>query len=371
MIVVDGEDEKFSFSLDDVESTFTPRKYDQISFVCKVQQDPKLINESGITVEVQKIEPNINKRVSGKITLLQQNQHGIIAEKYFFYWDALASDYRIVSKGDQVTADCIQCERVDESVYEWRCLKVVLVESAAQQVQEIQESQLLMLPKMKEAQNKNGIEITDDVVVEFNEIKQTKEFTMMVKNTAEVVQKVLESVFIGNKSESQLKLISPGRSESFFLQSGEEREYKFQARSRLFGDSMEKFYVKFSGPAGRFKILRNITVSVHDTEHLNPNMGTGSNLHKNLSYTQRVFRRDVTRTVPGIPLQKSANFVKTRFQQWHVPEKFKAVVLDPKCTRDFISETLDTIMPFLKENLNMKNYSTVFHHLLYLEECEM
>lgn len=364
MLVVDGEDEQFRFSLDEVESTFTPRKFDQVSFVCKVQRDPKLLTESGVTVAVQKIEPNISKRIVGKITMVEPNECGIIAEKYFFFWDALVSDYRVVTKGDQVTAECIQCEKDDDFVFEWRCLKVVLVENAAR----ADDNSRQFLPKMRDTENKNGIEITDNIAVEFNDVNKTSEFSIMVKNTSEEAQKVLESVFLGNKSESQLRLISPARNESFFLPPGAEREYKFEARSRYYGDAQEKFYIKFSGPAGSFKIIRNITISVHDTEQLHNFVGTGSNVHKNLSYSQRISRRDVTRAIPGVPIKKTANFVKIKFQQWNVPQRFKAVVLDPKCS---ISETLDSVMPFLRENLNIKNYSPVFHHLLYLEECEM
>lgn len=368
MIVVDGEDEKFTFSMDDVESTFIPRRYDQISFVCKVQRDPKLLNEAGVTVEVVKIEPNIKKRITGKITHIEPDLHGIIEEKYFFTWDALVTDYRMATVGDKVTAECIQCERCDETVWEWRCLKVVLIENATSHVVD---DQRLVLPKLNETANKNGIEMTDYLKVDFNDINLTKEFTMTVKNTADEVQKVLESVFIGNKYDSQLKLLSPDRNTSFFLQPGEEKQYKFEARSKHFGDAQEKFYIKFSGPTGRFKIIRNITVSVHDVEQVHPFMGTGSNLHKNLSYTRRVFSKDTSRAIPGVPLKRSANFVKTKFQHWDVPKRFMEVVLDPKSTPSFISEMLDSVMPFLNEDLNIKIYSRVFHHLLYLEECEM
>lgn len=367
VLVVEGEDEPFTFSLDDVESTFMPRKYDQISFVCKVQRDPKLVNEAGVTVKVEKIEPNITKRIVGKITFVEPNVCGIIAEKYFFFWDALVSDYRVVTKDDQVSAECIQCEKGDDSVFEWRCLKVVLVENATQ----FDDNSLQFLPKMNENVNKNGIEMTDDIAIEFNDIHQTKECSMMVKNTAEAVQKVLQFVFVGSRSESQMRLLSPGRNDTFFLQPGEEKEYQFEAKSKHFGDAQQKFYIKFSGPAGTFKIYRNITISVYDTEQLHNFIGTGSNMHKNVSYTQRVCRRDNSRTIPGTPLQKSANFVKTRFQHWTVPKKFINIVLDPKCSRNFISETLDSAMPFMKDNLDIKNYSIVFHHLLYLEECEI
>lgn len=367
-IVVVGEEETFTFSLDDVETAFMPRKYDQISLTCRVQRDPKLVTEAGVTVEVSKIEPNIVKRIVGNITFVEPNEYGLIEEKFFFFWDALVADYRVVTKGDKVTAECIQCERVEQSVFEWRCLKVVLVESVNNNADD---EHPLFSTKPKECENINGIEITDDVLIEFNDINITKQFTMVVKNTSADVRKVLSSVFVGDKYGSQLRLISPGRDDSFSLQPGEEKQYKFEAKSRDFGDKNEKFYVRFSGPTGVFKIFRNITVSVHDTDQLHPFIGTGANLSKNTSYTQQVFRRNNSHMIPGTPLRKSANFVKTRFLKWEVPRRLIDMVLDPKSSHNFISETLDSAMPDLKNNLCIKNYGSVFHYLLYLEECEM
>lgn len=363
MIVIEGEDEKYTVYLDDVECTFPPRLYDQVSFVCKVQRDLKLMNEAGFTIEVTEVKPNIIKRIVGKITHLEPDAYGVIAEKYLFFWEEKASDYRIVNIGDLVAAECIQCERCDESVYEWRCLKVVLDESVIQF-----NCESFDLPtKSKDTENRNGIEITDDIVVEFNETDQTKPFIMVVKNTNQVPIQVLESVFLGNKRDSQLKLISPGRNDSFFLEPNGEKEYKFEARSSQFGDVFERFFIKFQAPApiGRFKIFRYIKISVHDAEQKHPFAGTGATSHKNLSYTQRVSRRDNSRTIPGVPLQRSANFVKTKFQQWNVPQKLMSVVLEPKCSRNFISETLDTVLPFLKVGA----FFFFFRLIFFLKQC--
>ncbi|XP_037040158.1 probable RNA helicase armi [Bradysia coprophila] len=366
---VEGEESKQTFSLDDIEATFTPRRYDQVTIVCKVQRDPKLLDEAGVTIEVIKMEPNITKQYTGTITNVTQGQHGLIAEKFLFFWDALVSDYRVVNVGDKVTAECIQCEIVDASVYEFRCLKVVLIESV---VQVESESQIFQ-PVIKPAENKNGIEMSDNVTIELNEINEIKEFTMLVKNTAAVAQKVLETVFVGRKSESQLTLISPARNHSFDLQPNEETMFKFQAKGRIFGESPpEKFYIRFSGPAGVFKIFRNIIVILQDVEQIHPFIGTGSNVQKNLSYTQRVARMDATRsTIQGVPVIKTANFVKTKFKQWAVPDSMKAIVNDPKNSRNYINETLDSFWPLLKANLDVTGYCRIFHTLLHLEECEM
>lgn len=368
-VEVEGDDAKQTFSLDDIEATFTPRKFDQVSIVCKVQRDPKLLDEAGVTIEVIKMEPNITKQITGTVTSVAPNQHGLVAEKYLFFWDALVSDYRVVNVGDKVTAECIQCETVESSVYEYRCLKVVLIESVVQ----VENEKQILQPVVKPAENKNGIEISENLTIELNELNETKEFTMLVKNTEKVPQKVLETVFVGKKSESQLTLISPARNHSFDLAPNEETMFKFQAKGRIFGECPpEKFYIRFSGPAGVFKIFRNIVVILQDVEQVHPFIGTGSNVQKNLSYTQRVARMDATRTtIQGVPVIKTANFVKTKFKSWLVPESMKAIVNDSKNSRSFINETLDSLWPLLKSNLDVTGYSRIFHTLLHLEECEM
>ncbi|KAJ6650187.1 putative RNA helicase armi, partial [Pseudolycoriella hygida] len=362
-ITIDGET---SFSLDDIEYTFKPRVYDQVAYVCRVQRDPKLVNEAGITLKIVKMVPNITKTIKGKITALEEKVHGVICNQYFFFWDALDPDYRTVNVGDSVSAECIQCERTDET-FEWRCLSVVLMESAISANNDI----TYVSSQKIQSQNMNGIEITDNIVVEFFALNETKQFKMLVKNKGADAQNVLESVFIGNKYDSQLKLISPARSESFSLQPGEERQYVFEAKSRFFGDAMEKLYIKFNGPAGRFKIMRFITISVNDIDQLHSTMGTGANLHRNVSYTRQVMRKDFSHMIPGVPLKKNANFVYKRLQTWDVPKSLSDLVTDPKCTSNDISETLDLAIPPLKSALNIKIYCLVFHNLLYLEECEM
>lgn len=306
--------------------------------------------------------------ITGKITAFELNDHGIIDGKYFFFWDALSTDYRVVNIDDKVSADCIECEKGSSYVFEWRCLKVVLVENA---VERLLDNSNLRVQRNRDTENKNGIEISDDVVIDLNDLNETKEFAMTVKNTSDLNHKVLESVFIGNKSDSQLELISPARNTSFFLQPGEEKEYLFRATSKFYGDAIEKFYIKFSGPTRPFKIFRNITVSVFDTEQAHSTMGTGVNLTKNRTYSQRIFRKDLTGTIPGVPLKRTANFVKIKFEHYEVPDSLKGLVLESASSRSYINETLDLILSYMKENLNEKNYSSVFHTLLHLEECEM
>lgn len=361
---VEVDDEKLHFSMDEVESTFKPRVNDRIALFCEVQRDPKLITEAGPTMDIRKIEPPINKSIVGKITSVEQKSHGIIDGKYFFYWDAVDQDYRVVSVDDRVTADIIECEMDDIS---WRCLKVVLVEKAPEN---ISNDNFLRAQKSKDTVNEYGIQVTDEIVVDLNDRDDIKEFTMIVKNVSDREHNVLENVFIGNKSESQLELLSPGRYASFSLQPGEEKVYSFKATGKYYGEATEKFYIKFSGPERPFKVLRHIKICVHDTEQAHNTIGTGSNLHKNRSYTQKVFTRDLTGKIPGVPIKRTANFVALKFEHYHVPNSLKRLVLSQYST-GYINETLDHSFLYLRENLNEKNYNLVFHTLLHLEECEM
>lgn len=350
--------------MDEVESTFAPRENDRIALFCEVQRDPKLITEAGPTLEIRKIEPPINRNIVGKITSVEQKSHGVIDSNIFFYWDAVDQDYRDVNKDDRVSANIIECECGE---MKYRCLKVVLVEKAPET---FMDDSFLIAQRNKEFMNKYGIDVSDGIVIDLNDRDDTKEFTMMVKNVSDKEHKVLENVFIGNKSNSQLELLSPGRNASFFLQPNEEREYKFRATGKYYGEATEKFYIKFSGPLRPFKIFREIKIFVHDTEQAHNTIGTGFNLHKNRSYTQKMFTRDLTGKIPGVPIKRTANFVMTKFDHYDVPESLKRLVLGP-FSPGYINENLDSILPYLRVSLDVKNYNSVFHTLLHLEECEM
>lgn len=298
--------------------------------------------------------------INGKITSIEPDASGgVIDNEYVFFWDALASDYEDVNINDKVTAECIECEA---DVFRWRCLKVVLKKSA---------SVPIVLHQNKRTMNKNGIEITDSIEVEFNKRDETKEFTVMVKNTSDINHKVSESHFKGRKSDSQLELISPTRHATVLLKPGEEKEYRFKATSKNYGIAFEEFQFNFTEPT--FQICRFIKVNVIDTQQLHNPMGTGSNKLKNFTYSQEVWNRKSTYVlIPGVPPKKTPNFVAHKFEPFHIPVDpvdLIKIVLDPASSRSNICDNLDVELPFLKEDLKLENYNQKFHTLLHLEEC--
>lgn len=358
---MDVEGEFFKFSLVSINATFRPRTLDRITLLGEIQLDSV---EGEPTFKVRQIEYPREKTINGNITSVQLEHSGVIDEQFLFYWDVLSSNYTDVNENDRVTARVIECEKVDENDCSWRCLEVTLLEQSLNE-------RKTTLPTNKYTANKNGIEI-DEGAVEFNDTNETKYFKMMVTNTSDKEFTVEESLLAGNKSESQLKLISPTRKASFLLKSGEVKEYKFQATSKWFGRAEEEFIVRFSGESVQpFKILRYIKIVVHDTERQHSSIGTGTNVQRNRAYTHSVLMREESIIISGTPLGSNPNFVFKRFGAWPLPSGLTDIVLATASSRTYIFDTLAALRPHLNSDLTISNYTQVFHDLLYLEELEM
>lgn len=337
---------------------FEPRQFDRVALFFEHQ----LLEDEEVP-KVVKMEPFVSKEISGKITYIEPNENGLIDGTYFFFWDVV-NHYEVVNKGDKVTAKIIECELVDENKFSWRCISVTKIESASQSMSNNEH-------RHKDNVNKNGIEVPDEIVVDFNELHETKEFTIPVRNTSPNVYKVEKSIFKGSKGDSQIELISPTRSASFSLKPNEEKLYVLKATSRYYGDRREQFVITFSSPTKHFKICRFIKISVFDREQVYNTIGTGPNVRDNRDYTQSVDRNRHRNIIPGVPPKRSPNFTKIKFDTWEIPQEIKNLIFEPKTTRSFIKDKLDAGWPFLKEKLNISNYDAVFHTLLYLEEGEL
>ncbi|KAG4074469.1 hypothetical protein HA402_015758 [Bradysia odoriphaga] len=355
MVVID--DETAEFSLTDVEATFTPRKFDQIVLYC----DP---DDSSDEITVRKIEVPYRKQIIGEVTRVERGTSGYIDGKYLFYWDALDEDATDINENDKVTASCVECEITEVNKNEWRCLSVTRIHQPTANVR--------TTVRNKETMNKNGIEITENVAVEFNDLDDTKDFQMTVKNTSNDDFEVQQSRFIGRLSDSQIELISPDRRLSYLLKSGEEKEYKFTAKPKWIGPYNEHFIVSFYGEkTGKFQISRFIKVTVHDTQRLYRTIGTGVNVLANTEYTNSVILRDQSSCISGPPPLRAPNFVATRFDKWHIPAVLRDTALNSASSRSAIFDALAAVCPHLNDVLSTENYSRVFHDLLHLEECAM
>lgn len=361
-----GDDTNLIFSLDGITAPFIPILYDRITLICEIQRDVNRFSEDGPVLTVKEIKDPSLKDITGKITSIEEGVRGVIDERYYFDWDALADDYTDVNVGDIVEGECIECEAVNDTVLAWRCLSVKLKQSKNSC------DETNSLPINKATANKNGVEITENVFVDFNKTNETKEFKMMVRNTSTNDFKVLKSIFVGSQCDSQLTLISPTSRASFPLKAGDVKEYKFKATSEKFGEARELFRITFSGEStGTFHIGRYIKVSVHDTERSHPTIGTGSNVHKNYDYTRSVHTTVHSNIIKGSPPTRKINWVCVKFDDWPIPDIFPNIVFNPNSSRCSINDALLIRVPHLFDDLNIDNYSQIFHDLLYLEECEM
>lgn len=361
--VTDEYKKCFMFSLDDIDATIAVRKYDCVILFCEVEQNLHLIEENEPKFDVRKIEFRKFKQITGKITSVENDHYGIINENHIFYWDALSADYTDVNQGDLVTADCIACKVTPPNDIPWRCIKVAKVET---------ENTPNVMPTNKYTENKNGIEITDDLRVEFNNKSETADLTMTVKNTSDEDVTVLESYFRGKREYSQLKLVSPMRKSQFCLKAGDVKRYKFEATATFVGKASEEFVIAFNGKfVGNFKISRFIEVQLNDEKGLHRTVGTGPNVQNHNDYTRMILAQDRSATIAGTQPITSPNFVAVRFDDRFIPSALRDIVFASRSSRTSILDVLATGYPHLFGNLTIDNYSQVFHDLLYLEECEM
>lgn len=349
-------DELVDFSLENVESTYTPAKLDRIILTCKMDE------ESNTITEVLRIVHPPTKRITGRITQLIPELHGVIDDKCIILWNVLGDLGIELHPNDSVTADCIECEVIGIGDYGLRCLNLTLNDINA-------DGKLCNTRLELELANKHGIEITENVSVELDGINQTREVTMTVKNASSVNIDVVKSRFIRKSKYSQLTLISPTQTSNFRLKHGETKVYKFNATAKYFGHANEQFAITFSGEStGDFVITRFIKVCVHDRDGKHNMIGTGRNILTNRGYTHEVMTRDMDIISPG---NREPNFVAMEFDEWKIPKELRDIVLRHASSRCFIFDELDKKYPHLNETLALNNYGQVYHDLLYLEECEM
>lgn len=356
-ITVNVDDELVHFSLEnlDVVAKFTPELYDRVTIICEMANESKEISN------VRGIKFPTMRRIAGNITYMEPGIQGIIDTKYVFYWSALSESITELNRNDRVTADCVECEIADGNEFQWRCVLVTI------QNQPIDDN----LCENIETMNLNGIEMTENIEFEFNDINETKELTVSVKNTSDEKIQVLENFFISNKSQSQLSLLSPLRKDVFFINPGMLKEYRFQAKSKFFGDSCEHFAITFSGATQRFRIHRPIRISVRDAELKHKTIGTGPNVYCNYNYTKSVSMKDRSNVISGPPAFSTRNFVARKLEKWPVPTRLKNIVFDYTASRSLTLDRLLAAYPHLNNPVTMDTYRETFHDVLYLEECEM
>lgn len=356
LVEVEVGDETVEFSLKNVEATFSPLKFDQIVLYCE-------IDENSHDITVRRIEVPNEKRIQGRVTSIEPGRSGYIEGTFLFYWAALDNCADDIKRNDEVKASCVEY-KTDDNTTRWRCFKVTRISQPTANVS-------VTVPN-KDVMNKNGIEITETVAVEFNDLNETKDFQMIVRNTSSDDVKVIESMFKGNLNDSQLELEWPTRRSNFEIKSGDEKIYKFKATSKRFGSSHENFTIFFEGEkAGKFRITRFIKVTVHDTELQHRTIGTGRNVQTNVEYTRSVLERSDVPYIAGPSPSKTLNFVATKFDSWRIPAILRETALKPGTSRSAILDALEKICPHLSGVLTAEHYTRVFHDLLHLEECTM
>lgn len=363
LIYVDSarKNQNVVIDMDNIVSNFIPIVGDRVSMMCRIQVDPSELDFSGSIVEVKSLEPQRSKTLTGVITFTNEH-YGIVDEDYLFFPEALPDSFK-PAIGMNVCIDAIESE---QAKFAWRCLKLIPTET-----QEIQSGVEASLNDVKQSiiagllENKNGIVISEMAKFKFTLLEDTRRQSFFVKNTNRSGSvKIRNFTFNSNKSQSQVRLISPNMRSAVFIKAGEEIQYVIEAYSKFYGCARERVTFNFD----KFKIARFIEVEVKDEMNLTPSIGTGP-IHRNTDYTRKMWKTKDD-YVPGERPVKAPAFIKVRIEDFSIPDYLKAAILENYTITD-INESLTRCLPYLEQDLTSKNYVVILDALLHLEEIQL
>lgn len=363
LIYVDSarKNENVVIDMDKIVSNFIPIIGDRVSMTCRIQVDPSELDYSGSIVEVKSLEPQRSKTLTGIITFYNDH-YGIVDEDYLFFPEALPDSFK-PEIGMNVCIDAIESE---QSKFAWRCLKLIPTEA-----QEIKSGVEASLNDVKQSiisnllENKNGVVVSEIPKFKFSLLEDTRRNTFLIQNTNRSGSvKIRNFTFNSNRSQSQLRLVSPNMRSAVFIRAGEEKEYVVEAYSKFYGCARERVTFNFDN----FKIARFIEVEVKDELNLTPSIGTGP-IHRNVDYTRNMWKNKGD-FVPGERPVKAPAFIKTRIEDFSIPDFLKSAVLENYSITD-VNEAISRSLPCLEQDLTYKNYIAVLDALLHLEEIQL
>uniref|UniRef100_A0A1A9VAA3 RNA helicase n=1 Tax=Glossina austeni TaxID=7395 RepID=A0A1A9VAA3_GLOAU len=368
-ILIDTEYKTMNVRYDSVEINFVPKEGDRVSICCNVQSDDGFVDKQGEILDQISVDP--------ALILTQQmctvdrifSDFGVLNKNAYFTFDVLPSGCKL-NEGDVVKADLIEC---DWSQYEWRCIKLSLVEQAGQVEPKLRS------PSDSRSENR-AVDISPDITTVFSSTFEKRELEFSCTNNYDRIFRVLSIEFISRRQKNGLlRLIDRELANGFDLGPNEKRLLRFEVEPQAYGDFYEQFLIKFEN----FRVKRSVNIIVCENEKqaeavrqsLNKadHNGKVSYNDRNVSQKSRFYASQIwskpTECIPGVRMQSRRRFVANRIGSFGVPERLKRAYLTSSCKKDML-ENIEYMFPSLKEELNITNYVSRFQTLIYLEEIE-
>ncbi|XP_059613070.1 probable RNA helicase armi [Phlebotomus argentipes] len=355
--IVDVEtevDRKVSVNIAKVQIQFKPAAGDEVVLTCKVQTDDHFVDFSGAVLDYVAINPVRTAMAMGKVTSVTPSGGGKIDKNIAFSPAALEPEYK-PQVGDLVTYDALENNKNNCT---WRCLKVVLSKRSENSQEAVE-----VVPVV---QNERGIVVSDIPTIFLSDINQTAPLEIRIKNNHTHPHKLYRTIIPIAKKLSQLELLSPDINASFDIAPGQEHVFKMMVKGRFCGFSTEKIVWKFA--RGLF-VERKIEIQVGDDD--SPAIIEFPR-YQNSRYNgyAREFADSDADVIRGGALMKSKGISSQVISHYLVPNQLRELVLGAN-NRMEAEESVLRAYPSLNNTLEPRNYTSIFHNLVFLEEIQL
>lgn len=357
----------FILDLNKIRAEFVPMIGDWLQVQAIIEKDVTTVGLGGNILDITAINPVSPRMLVGIVKKWNDSIGiGIINNDIYFSKDACCPGY-IPEVGDRVSAQAVESDQLN---LHWRAINVVPEEETTTTIgldKMPQDPRIIELLK-----NKNGIEISDDIQINFKQIGEAKIITVNIFNKSEEIQKIIKGYFKNqNKDESQIRLHSPPLNDGYLMEPEDKLIVKFSCRARHMGTTKELFVFMFEG----FEIARWITIQViGEFELRNRNSFIPP---KNKKEVFRNAKSAILNTQPndillGQKPVRPPSFITNKLPMFDIPMWLIDNLFSEMSRYQYIGEIpIERVAPCLSQNLSIQTYADRFHCLVYLEELSL
>lgn len=256
----------------------------------------------------------------------------------------------------------------------WRALKLVLVDTNFEQVNDSQTTEENDDVTLKVEQDRN-IAFTYPVKFEKVHYQSTEKITLSVTNNGNEVYIMNKWIVLSKKRDSQID-IKPSLTRPTKLYPKQTISFNVTCYPKFLGNSKECLILMFRG----FQLKRFIEINVVDNNtNCNEIIDNYTNFRrseKERMSNMRDIRKSGNAFLPGVKIVKPPAFIPVRLGAFPIPEKIWSAVLgDSEQTvygSDYLNilDRIESSLPCLLNELCTENYVNKWHTLLYMEEIQ-
>lgn len=346
-----AEPGELKINLNNVQSEFIPVVGDWIQVEAKCEIDENVSDLTGKVLEIIKVKPLRLKQTVGLVKRWDANSEtGLVDRDIFFSVDALSCGY-MPYVGDKVVVEAVESE---QNFCSWRALKVIpqLVD---------RKHEIFKVNGQTFEDNVEGIEISDDIFLDFNKARETRSFEFVIYNKTNDDICLKEVSFSVKNGQCRLE----NAPSSCVIQPNCSLTISCKCTSRNYGCNKELLLFTFEN----YTIGRYVTITLKT--HAQISAGHIKYNRDNLTFKQQHYRTSDTRKnyVPGQKVTATPRFIAKRIGQHEIPDKLWDLYLNFSSQQAMLCEALLKRKPCL-HRLDSHCYEDYFHTLLHLEEIE-